>query len=378
LYEPDFIIIRCVEEPVRAVGGIHYHQANATSIDFAKKIVNCRDVYTHYETGTNLCFDLPYDKLAVAVGTKSNTFGLLESREEEGDSPTGTSRPNVFFLKQLQHARAIRNRIIECFERASSPFITEEERKRLLTFVVVGGGPTSIEFTSELSDFVREDVIKYYRDLRGDYQIVVVEAAKHLLGSFDATLSSYVEKQMLKRKVTLLNNESVKEVKDVSVVLSSGKEIPFGVCVWSTGNTALDFVRRLNVPLTKDNRICVEDNLQVVGLQDVFAIGDAAANQTVPLPMLAQVANQQGHHLAVCMNNATPEQPFKYKFMGMMAQLGLFQAVADVHGTKLTGATAFLAWRSAYWTLTVSITNKILIPMYWFKSYWFGRDISKF
>ena len=142
---------------------------------------------------------------------------------------------NELILSELQHARAIRSRIIECFERASSHFISEAERKRLLTFVVVGGGPTSIEFTSELSDFINEDVIKYYGDLRLNYEIVVVEAAKHLLGTFDTKLSSYVEKQMFKRRVTVLSGEAVKQVKEVSVVLGSGREIPFGLCVWSTG-----------------------------------------------------------------------------------------------------------------------------------------------
>ena len=105
----------------------------------------------------------------------------------------------------------------------------------LMLLVVVGGGPTSIEFTCELSDFINQDVMKYYTDLKLNYEIVVVEAAKHLLGTFDAKLSSYVEKQMFKRRVTTLNEEAVKQVKDVSVVLGSGKEIPFGVCVWSTG-----------------------------------------------------------------------------------------------------------------------------------------------
>ncbi len=127
----------------------------------------------------NLSFDLPYDHLVVAVGTKSNTFGTPGFySKEEGTSPTGTSRKSVFFLKQLEHARAIRNRIIECFERASSPFVLEEERRRLLTFLVVGGGPTSIEFTSELCDFIQDDVTKWYKDLEGDYRVIVVEASK--------------------------------------------------------------------------------------------------------------------------------------------------------------------------------------------------------
>ena len=113
----------------------------------------------------------------------------MESREEELTSQTGTHRKSVFFLKQLEHARSIRNRIIECFERASNPFITDQERKRLLTFVVVGGGPTSIEFTSELCDFLKHDVSKWYKDLKEDYRIVVVEAGGSLLAAFDVSLS---------------------------------------------------------------------------------------------------------------------------------------------------------------------------------------------
>lgn len=94
--------------------------------------------------------------------------------------------------------------------------------------------------------------------------------------------------------------------------------------------------------------------------------------------MLAQVANQQGRHLARHLNTGS-QDPFKYQFLGSMVQLGTWDAVVDLgrHQT-MSGLAAFIAWRSAYWGYQVSVTNKILIPMYWFKSYWFGRDISKF
>ena len=96
-----FDVLRCVEEPVRTIRGVHYHQANATSIDFDNQVIKCKDLYTHYETNyKDLYFELRYDKLAIAVGQKSNTFGLIESREEEGNSPSGTDRQNVFFLKR--------------------------------------------------------------------------------------------------------------------------------------------------------------------------------------------------------------------------------------------------------------------------------------
>jgi len=356
---------RCVQEPVRTIAGIHYHQARADSIDLSEKHVRCTDVYRHGE-GEPISFRLPFDKLVVAVGTKSNTFGVpgFRSLEEENTSATGTTRKSVFFLKQLEQARSIRNRIIECFERAASPFVGEDERKRLLTFLVVGGGPTSIEFTSELCDFIRHDVAKWYSDLGQQYNVIVVEAGKHLLGAFDSSLSSYVERTLVRRQVTLLTNEHVKEIKDHSVVLGrSGEELPFGLCVWATGNAPLDFVRQANLPLTDHNRIAVDDKLRVEGLEDVYAVGDCAAFRLQPLPMLAQVANQQGAYLAKCFNKGSHDRPFQYKFMGAMAQLGTLKAVADLGGAKIKGLSAFLAWRSAYWTMSVSITNKILIPM---------------
>ena len=150
-------------------------------------------------------------------------------------------------------------RIIECFERASSNNISEAERERLLTFLVVGGGPTSIEFTSELYDFLTNDVTRWYPELGNRSSVILVEAGKHLLGSFDENLSSYVEKLFTKRRVKFLTQEAVSKVDGNTVILSSGLEVPFGVCVWSTGNTALDFVKNLNVPLSKDGRIKINE-----------------------------------------------------------------------------------------------------------------------
>merc|ERR1712004_775341 len=284
----------------------------------------------------------PYDKLVIATGTKSNTFGVpgIASKEESGEmSPSGTSRHNVFFLKQLEHARAIRNRIIECFERASSPSVSEAERRRLLTFVVVGGGPTSIEFTSELYDFLTRDVSLWYPDLANSHSVTLVEAGKHLLGSFDETLSSHVERKFKKRQIQMLTGESVKKVRGNSVELSSGRVLNFGVCVWSTGNSPLDFVQQLGLEMSRQGRIFVGPKLEVPGKEDVYALGD-------------------------CAEDSNSEKEFKYQFMGSMAQLGTWDAVVDLgQGSKgtLSGLAAFVAWRSAYWGYQVSLTNKLLL-----------------
>merc|ERR1712038_427467 len=351
---------RCVQEPVRTIKGINYCQAFATGIDFKKKEIACADVYEHYENNVKLPrskFNLSYDKLVSAVGTKSNTFGVpgIASEEEAFDhNPTGTNLHHVFFLKQLEHARALRNRIIECFERASNNNISEAERSRLLTFLVVGGGPTSIEFASELHDFLTVDVSRWYPELTSaDYcSVILVEAGKHLLGTFDESLSTYVEKLFARRNVKVLTEQSVARVEGNSVMLSSGTGVPFGVCVWSTGNTALDFVRQLGLPLSRDGRILVDAQLAVQGPQDVYAMGDCAVNPQEPLPMIAQAAKQQAVYLGKSFNKGT-SHPFRFSFMGSMTQLGTWHgvmqgpSVGGIEGPKIKGIVAWAMWRSA-------------------------------
>lgn len=416
---------RVVQEPVRTIKDVVYYQSRAERVDFEKKQVCCQAVHVQHQKDV-LRFDLPYDKLVIAVGSKSATFGVpgFSSQEEtlptEGaasassplppskplGSETGTDHHNVFFLKQLQHARAIRNRILECFERASNPLVDPSERKRLLTFVVVGGGPTSVEFTSELYDFLEHDVSKWYKDLRKDVRVVIVEASENLLGAFDSSLQSYVKRKLETRRIEVMTCSAVRQVCAESVLLDQKKVVegseelatstftlPFGICVWATGNQALDFVKSLGIAsLTAGpgrGRILIDDHLRIVdesipSHREIFALGDCAADKEKPLGLLAQVANQQGKYLASYLNSGHHKyRPFRYTFMGSMAQLGTWDAVLEgpssvVGMPRLSGLMAFMAWRSAYWTYSVSITNKILIPMYWFKAFFFGRDISKF
>jgi NADH dehydrogenase FAD-containing subunit len=134
---------RVIQEPVRTIPGLAgYYQAKARTIDWDAQTISCEDIFKKH------LFDMEYDYLVVATGCKTNTFNTPGVDEREGKE--------VFFLKHLHHARQIRNRILECFERAAYPDTSDQERKRLLSFVVVGGGPTSCEFVGELHDFVTE------------------------------------------------------------------------------------------------------------------------------------------------------------------------------------------------------------------------------
>ena len=386
---------RAIQEPIRTIPHIRYHQATAESVDIHSKTLVCMDVFHDKHE-----FKLNYDLLIMAPGSENNTFGVKGVNDN----------PHVFFLKQLQHSRAIRNRLIECFEIASSPGTNPEDIPKLLQFMVVGGGPTSIEFAAELYDFVKSDVSRWYPDLHKHVHVVVVEASGNILSSFSESLVKHVEKLFKSRNVELLTETSVKEIIGNSAHLSNGKIVNFGLCVWSTGVQQVKLISELNVDKARNGRLLVDSKLHVIDhLNDddskprqpiangtVFALGDCACDEKSPLPMLAQVASQQAIYLAKSLNQIGLEglkkghgKDFLYGHIGSLASIGQWQAIFDATSLDkkstsmfkvppLTGFVAFLVWRSAYWTKQVSINNKILILMYWFKSAVFGRDISRF
>ena len=159
---------RAIQEPVRTIKGIKYRQGACTAIDFENKVITGTNSFTDVE------FKQEFDKLVIACGMRSRTFGTPGISEEN----------NVFFLKNLWDARKIRSRLIECFERASNPDLSSDERKRLLTFVVVGGGPTSVEFAGELNDFIKKDMKKWYPELYLESKVKIIEVGKALLSTF--------------------------------------------------------------------------------------------------------------------------------------------------------------------------------------------------
>ncbi|CAM9254090.1 unnamed protein product [Pylaiella littoralis] len=371
---------RCIQEPVRTIKGLQYLQAHCVGVDFKSKRLRCREVFKGTE------HDLDYDYLVIATGAQNNTFGVPGVSEEN----------HVFFLKQLGDARNIRNRLLECFERAASPFISEAERSRLLSFVVVGGGPTSIEYAAELHDFLTSDVKRWYPDLQHKVSVHLVEASDHIMGSFDEKLISYTTRLLENRKVEVLLNTAVKSVGPAECTLGDGRKLPFGLMVWSTGLAPTELVSSMEGVEKERGRIKIDGRLRVPGMEGVFAMGDAAVNPDNPLGPLAQVADQQGKYLAKCFSQTNPldvdTPPFNYRHLGSMAQVGDWKAIADLKGIGggggdgnskaagpvLEGFLAFATWRSAYWTKTVSVANKALIPMHWFKAWAFGRDISRF
>jgi NADH:ubiquinone reductase (non-electrogenic) len=355
---------RSIIEPIRqAFGRATYYQATCASIEPGSQMITCEGVFDKES------FLLNYHALVIAVGGVSRTFNIPGVEQ------------HALFLKELSDARAIRQRIIECFERASTPMQTDVERKRLLHFVIVGGGPTGVEFAAELHDFLEDDLSKWFPDMMDEARITVVDASKTLLNTFDARLGAYTMRHFRREKINVRMETLVKEVREREVVLSDGTVLAYGMCVWSTGIGASPLVQSLPFPKDKAGRVQTDPFFAVDPERTIYAIGDCATRLGDSLPATAQVAQQEGEFLAKHLNRIAkgkPPKEFKYRHMGMLAYIGDRRALADTPLVKGRGFTTWIFWRSAYITKLVSLKNKILVLFDWFKTMIFGRDISRF
>ncbi|KAI9207179.1 FAD/NAD(P)-binding domain-containing protein [Polychytrium aggregatum] len=366
---------RAITEPVRTYGrGISFHQATCDQIDFEKKEITCRPAFESQDAP----FAIAFDKLVLAVGAKSNTFGIPGVAE------------NAFFLKEVDHARKIRARIIECFEQASEPNTTEEQQRNLLHFAVVGGGPTGIEFSAELHDFCVEDLSKLYPQLKNKVRISVYDVAEKILGGFQAELAEYASEKFRREGIQIKTKTFIKEVKKNLMVLKDDTQIPFGALIWATGITSTPLGESLGGVMKEErsNRVITNEYLTILdkngqALDGIYAIGDCAVIKDKNLPATAQVADQKGRWLTYHLNRQVAGKPtlkpFTYNHIASMVYTGAWSALIDFSSKgNLKGRLAWIFWRSAYLTKSVSVKNKILIPMYWFLSWAFGRDISRF
>jgi len=355
---------RSIIEPIRtARRGIKYYQAACAGIDVDSNRIECESVFEAER------FTLTYDLLVIGVGALSNTFNIPGVEQ------------NALFLKELADARAIRSRISDCFEQASQPGRTNLEMEALLHFVVVGGGPTGVEFAGEMHDFVAEDLSKWFPDLMPLVRITLLEATGEILTSFDEKLSQYAMKHLKRARIHVRTHSFVKEVLPDRVVLADGEEIPCGLVVWSTGIGPTRVVRESSLPRNKQGRIQTDKTFLVSGTTKVYAIGDCASVEGESLAPTAQVAQQEGEYLARRLNQiARKREPkdFEYHHRGMLAYLGGNRAIADTQNLKARGFTTWLLWRSIYLTKLVSFKNKILVLSDWLQTFIFGRDISRF
>lgn len=266
---------RSIVEPIRKIikkkgGEVKFWEAECFKIDPVNKKVHCRS-----EIGTNLDgngeFEVNYDYLVIAMGARANTFNTPGVEE------------HCHFLKEVEDAQKIRRSVMNCFERASLPNLDEEERKKNLHFVIVGGGPTGVEFAAELHDFVSEDLVKLYPKVCNLVKISVVEASEHILTMFDKRITTFAEEKFGRNGIAVRTGFRVVKVTDnaISMTNKSTGEIsePYGMAVWSTGigtrPIILDFMKEIG---QAGRRVLATDEwLRVRGCDGVYALGDCAS-----------------------------------------------------------------------------------------------------
>lgn len=298
---------RSICEPIRNVNPLaDYLEASAHSIDTTRRVVSCQSVKCTGTACEPADFEVSYDHLLVAVGATSNTFGTKGVRE------------HCIFLKQVEDAANLRKALGSCFERANFPSLSDEEKRAALSFVVVGAGPTGVEFTSELRDWLETEGRRYYPELLNFVSLTLVEAGGAVLAVFDKTLqlealklltereSTLVQDGLIEREMTtVLLKAGVKEVGEKFIELSNGERLPYGFCVWAAGNGPIPFVldmvesideQRAAQPKAR-GRIAIDGWLRAAGAPNVFAIGDCTFQEDNPMPATAQVASQQGSYL---------------------------------------------------------------------------------
>lgn len=273
--------MKSLVEPIRRILSRvkgHFIRAKAEDVDFSGRLVEVSQVDSQ---GRDVRFYVPYDKLIIAVGSQTNPHGVK-------------GLENCHFLKDIRDARVIRNQVIQNLELACLPTTPDEERRRLLSFVVSGGGPTGVEFAAELYDLLNEDLTKHFpKLLRNEISVHLIQSRGHILNTYDEAVSKYAEERFKRDGINVLTNSRVSEVKKDTIVFTQRgengktvtKELPMGFCLWSTGVSQTDFSQTLAKKLgdSQTNRHALETDthlrLNGAPLGDVYAIGDCSTVQ---------------------------------------------------------------------------------------------------
>ncbi|KAL1805550.1 hypothetical protein ACET3Z_028618 [Daucus carota] len=266
---------RSIVEPIRNIVhkkniDIHYWEAECYKIDAENKKVFCRSSKDGIVNG-NEEIVVDYDYLVVAMGARANTFNTPGVEE------------NCLFLKEVEDAQKIRRTVIDCFERASLPKLTDAERKKVLQFVVVGGGPTGVEFAAELHDFVSEDLVKLYPKVKDFVKITLLEAGDHILNMFDKRITVFAEEKFQRDGIDLKTGSMVVKVSDSEISTKEIKNgqissIPYGMVVWSTGIGTRPVIMEFMKQIGQANRrvLATDEWLRVERCDGIYALGDCA------------------------------------------------------------------------------------------------------
>ena len=301
---------------------------------------------------------LPYDTLVLATGARHAYFGHDEWE------------PFAPGLKTLEDATTLRRRILVAFERAERE-TDPRQRAALLTFAIIGAGPTGVELAGTIADLARDTLPRDFRHIdTRKARVVLIEAGPRVLAGFPDDLSAYAKASLERLGVEVMLGEAVTECSADGVVYG-GKTLDARTIIWAAGVRASRAAEWLNAPADRAYRLQVEPDLTVPGHPDIFAIGDTvtiAGPDGTPVPGIAPAAKQQGRYVASLIRarlNGTTLPPFRYKHAGSLAQIGNRLAVIEFGWIKLRGAIAWWIWGIAHIYFLIGLRNRLSVALSW-------------
>lgn len=301
---------------------------------------------------------VPYDVLVLATGSVYSWFG-------HDDWAT-----HSYALKTLDDAEELRLRLLGAFERAESRD-DPAENQRLLTFVVVGGGPTGVELAGAISELARYTLARDFRRINPTAaRVILCEAGPEVLPGFPLPLSRYARAKLGRLGVEVRTSTPVDAV-DAHGIDAAGQRIEAANVLWAAGTEATPAAHWLGIEAARNGLLPIEPDCTVTGHPEIFAIGDVTLlkHRGKPLPALAPVAKQQGRYVArVIRARVTRHRapgPFAYKDAGMLAILGRSAAVARLPGVSVTGFLAWFLWSAVHLLLLVGARNRVIVYVNW-------------
>ncbi|MGF6310376.1 NADH dehydrogenase [Bradyrhizobium sp. i1.8.4] len=321
--------------------------ANVCGVDAAAKCVQLDDGGS-----------IPYDTLILATGARHAYFGHDEWE------------PFAPGLKTLEDATTLRRRILVAFERAERE-TDPDARAALLTFVIIGAGPTGVEMAGTIADLAKDTLPQDFRHIdTRKARVVLIEAGSRVLAGFPDDLSAYAQTSLEKLGVEVMLGEPVTECSADGVVFG-GKKLAARTIVWAAGVRASRAAEWLNAPADRAHRLQVEPDLTVPGHPDIFAVGDTVTIKGPdgnPVPGIAPAAKQEGRYVAALIKarlDGKTLPPFRYKHAGSLAQIGKKKAVIDFGWLKLRGSLAWWIWGLAHIYFLIGVRHRIAVAMNW-------------
>jgi NADH dehydrogenase len=321
---------------------------SATNIDAKRRIVTVADAG-----------DIPFDYLVMATGSVYSWFGHDEWSK------------HAHVLKTLEDALAMRGSLLGAFEYAESR-TDPAEIERLLTFVIVGGGPTGVELAGAIAELAHSSLSRDFRRIRSnEARIVLCEGGSHLLPGFPERLSAYAKQHLEELQVEVLTDTPVQNV-DHEGVVAGGRQIRSANVLWCAGTAATPVADWLGAPKSRNGHVQIAPDCSVPDHPDIFSVGDVAqiaGPNGRPLPGVGPVAKQQGAYvaevIAARVRGRPAPKPFVYKDAGSMAMVGRSSAVADLGKVKMTGLIAWLLWSAVHLFFLIGTRNRLAVYLNW-------------